>query len=120
MLRNVILEDTVGLYIHMHKAVMYYLISLCCSMYEKHCLTTSCDNLVGCIKTLSLCRVWCVSAPSTELHKLEYCSCFSCGTTDCLQTNYGGGVVDKLKVAYFKNKLWECCCVKFITVLSFM
>ena len=29
----------------------------------KSCLPTNCDNVVSCIKTLSLCRVPCVSVP---------------------------------------------------------
>ena len=41
----------------------------CCGMYEE----LYCDNVVSCIKTLSLCRVatMCVSAPYSELHKPE-------------------------------------------------
>ena len=55
----------------------------------------------------------CVSAPSPQLHKPEYPYC---GTTDCLQTNFGGDC----GVLWSKNKLWECCCVKFVAVPRFV
>ena len=61
----------------------------CCGMYEEHCLPTTCDNVVS----IPVLRMVCFSAPSPELHKPEYPYCFSCGTTDCLQTNCGGVVV---------------------------
>ena len=40
---------------YIQKAMVYY------GMYEEYCLPTNCDNVVSCIKTLSLCRVPCVS-----------------------------------------------------------
>ena len=46
---------------YIQKAMVYYSIVLCCGMYEEYCLPTNCDNVVSCIKTLSLCRVPCVS-----------------------------------------------------------
>ena len=56
---------------------MHYSIVLCCCMYEEYCLPTNCDNVVSCIKTLSLCRVPCVSVPPI----LSYINlnCLSCG-----------------------------------------
>ena len=49
-------------FVHMHKkAIVHYSIVLCCGMYEEYCLPTNCDNVVSCIKTLSLCRLPCVS-----------------------------------------------------------
>ena len=44
-------------------------------MYEEYCLPTDCDNIVSCIKTISVPSIVCVSAPSFELHKPEYPSC---------------------------------------------
>ena len=70
---------------------MYYSIVLCCGMYEENCLTTSCDTVVA-YDSIPVPSTVCVSAPSSELHT----PCFSCGTTDCLQTNCGGAVVYKL------------------------
>ena len=86
-------------------------------MYEEYCLPTNCDNVVSCKDSIPVLSTMCASAPSSELHKPEYPYCLSSGVQqiDCgvlLFTNCG--------VLWSKNKLWECCYVKFIALLSFM
>ena len=49
------------MYMYIQKAMVYY--CFCCGMYMKSCLLKNRDNVVSCIKTLSLCRVPCVSVP---------------------------------------------------------
>ena len=51
-----------------------------CFCCMKSCLPTNYDNVVSCIKTLSLCRVPWVSVPPI----LSYINlnCLSCGATD--------------------------------------
>ena len=63
MLSDVIVENIVGLCTctcTYRKAIVYYSIVVVCM---KSCLPTNCDNVVSCIKTLSLCRLPCVSVP---------------------------------------------------------
>ena len=81
----------------------------------KSCLPTNCDNVVSCIKTLSLCRVPCVSVPPI----LSYINlnCLSCGTTD---KNVGVLLFTNCGVLWSKKKLWGCFYVKFFAVPSFM
>ena len=55
-------------------------------MYMKSCLLKNRDNVVSCIKTLSLCRVPCVSVPPI----LSYIS---------------------LKVVEQRLKMWGCYCL---------
>ena len=49
------------MYMYIQKVMVYYSIVFCCGIYEEYCLPTNCDNVVICIKTLSLCQVPCVS-----------------------------------------------------------
>ena len=55
----------------------------------KSCLPTNCDNVVSCIKTLSLCRVQYVSVPPI----LSYIN---------------------LKVVVQRNKMWGCYCLQIV------
>ena len=92
MLSDVIVEDIVGLCTctcSYKKAMVYYSIVFVV-VYMKSCLPTNCDNVVSCIKTLSLCRVPCVSVPPI----LSYINlnCLSCGATE--------------------NKMWEHYCLQ--------
>ena len=64
---------------------------LCCGMYEEYCLPTNCDNVVSCIKTLSLCRVPCVSVPPI----LSYINL-------------------NIQVVVQQITLWECYCLQIV------
>ena len=78
LLSDVIVKDIVGLCTCTctYKKAMVNRFVVC----MKSCLPTNCDNVVSCIKTLSLCRVPCVSVPPI----LSYINlnCLSCGATD--------------------------------------
>ena len=50
------------MYMYIQKAKVYYSIVFVV-VCMKSCLPTNCDNVVSCIKTLSLCQVPCVSLP---------------------------------------------------------
>ena len=111
VLSDVIVEDTVGLCTctcTYEKAMVYCSIVFCCDMYEEYCLPTNCDNVVSCIKTLSLCRVLCVSVPPIlsyiSLHEYPYYFQLCCNNCGVLS----------------KKKLWGCCCAKLIAIQSFM
>ena len=90
VLSNVTVEDIVGLYT---------------CIRQLYCLTTSCDTVV---KTLSLCQIQCVSVhPLLSYINLNIPIVFCRGTTDCLQTYCGGGVVYKLQGVWYKNTFWR-------------
>ena len=90
MLSDVIVEDIVGLCTCAYKKAMVYY-CFCCGMYEE-LFTKNCDNVVSCIKTLSLCRVPCVSVPPILSYinmYMYYSIVFCCGMYEdyCLPTN---------------------------------
>ena len=64
MLSDVIASRGYCRFVHMYIQKGNGVLFIFCAMYEKYCLPTNCDNVVSCIKTLSMCRVPCVSVLS--------------------------------------------------------
>ena len=99
------------MYIHVH---IYNGVLINCFCMNS-CLPTNCDNVVSCIKTLSLCRVPCVSVPPILSYinlniPIVLSNGLKCGVL--LFTNCG--------VLWSKKKLWGCFYVGFIAVPSCM
>ena len=108
MLSDVIVEGIVGLCTctcTYKKAMVYY--SIVVVYMYKEMFT---NNVVSCIKTLSLCRVPCMSVLPILKPELFKLWCENVGVL--LLTNCG--------VLWSKKKLWGCWYVKFIALPSFM
>ena len=91
-------------------------IVLCCGMHEEFCLPTNRDNVVSCIKTLSPCRVLCVSV----LPLWSYINLNIPIVLVVVQQIFTNKLWGVIVVVCSKNKLWGCCYVKCIAVPSFM
>ena len=121
VLSDVIVEDIVSLCTctcaYTKPMVYYSNVFVVVYMYEEYCLPTHCDNVVRCMKTLSRCRVPCVSVPPILSYMNLNIPILSCGAAD---KNMGVLLFTNCGVLWSKNKLWGCCYVKFIAVPSFI